>query len=71
MACHPQGDGILVCGGYCKMKDTQKMAQGKMLQDAWWLNMQQVNSCIASKMATGNVWEKLGKKASLPSIRSG
>lgn len=71
MGAHQQGAGILVCGGYCKIKDTQKGAQGKMLQDAWWLNMQQVNACITSKMAVGNIWEKLTKKASLPSIRSG
>lgn len=71
MACHPRGDGVFVYGGYCKVKDTANAAQGKMLQDAWWLNMQKVNSSITSKIASENVWEKLGKKASLSSIRSG
>lgn len=71
MVAYPPGNGIFISGGYCKVKDTNKGAQGKSFADSWWLNMTQINADIASKATPIRVWEKLGRNAALPSPRSG
>jgi hypothetical protein len=65
MAVHANGDSVLVYGGYSKLKDTTRNVQGKIHQDAWMISMKQVVSGGAAS------WEKVGKKGSPPSIRSG
>uniref|UniRef100_A0A0G4HTA0 DUF4110 domain-containing protein n=1 Tax=Chromera velia CCMP2878 TaxID=1169474 RepID=A0A0G4HTA0_9ALVE len=59
-------DTLFVSGGYSKVKDTARNAQGKTHTDCWALNLK--------PLATGQTrlqWEKQPQKGQPPSIRSG
>lgn len=77
-ACHmpsPRGgvvmastnDGVFIYGGYSKLKDSDKGAQGQAHTDAWWLDLSPVFEDVRKGVPT---WSKLSKRGSAPK-RSG
>lgn len=62
----PNSDRIFIYGGYSKIKDNSKNSVGKTHSDCWFLDMKPF-------LSEGNppVWEKVSKKGTPPSSRSG
>ncbi|KAH8739293.1 hypothetical protein FG386_000050 [Cryptosporidium ryanae] len=66
MSLCPNTDKIFICGGYSKIKDNSKNSIGKVHTDCWFLDMKPYLNDYKNP-----VWERVNRKGSPPSPRSG